>query len=197
MKRDNEGRDHFDLLPYIAILMSMLGCLLLVTMSVAALNMGPGAGEGWTPTEDDGAKGKKAGSDGLVPAVGEEKKAKTPVLVEWDGVTATIHRADARECIVLSETPVMTDKNSFFNKPLGKIQRPGRADFERFLDEMSKLRETHYALFAVRPSGFDGFWLLRSEFESRGIPIGYEPIHQDKSVRLVLNNTNYATRPTP
>ena len=38
-------QDHFDLLPFIAIMMCLPGTLLLVTMSMAAINIGAGAGE--------------------------------------------------------------------------------------------------------------------------------------------------------
>jgi hypothetical protein len=196
MKRDLEGRDHFDLLPYIAILMCMLGCLLLVTMSMAALNMGPGAGEGWTPGEGTNPPPRQAG-DGLVTAWETQHTNKTPILVEWDGVTMLIHRDRERQRIVLADPVVSTDKNTFFPKPRGKIRRPGDAEYAKFIDEMAARRETTYALFAIRPSGFDGFWSLRADFESRDIPIGYEPINQDKPVRLVLNKTDHEIRKTP
>ena len=42
--------------PFIAIMMCLLGTLLLVTMSMAAINIGAGAGEGWVPAPDSGAK---------------------------------------------------------------------------------------------------------------------------------------------
>jgi len=40
-RAENQGQVHFDLLPFIAILMRVTGCLLLVTMSIAALGIGP------------------------------------------------------------------------------------------------------------------------------------------------------------
>lgn len=64
-------QDHFDLLPFIAIMMCLLGTLLLVTMSLAAINVGAGAGEGWVPQSAPGAK--------------------APVLIEWDGRYAAWH----------------------------------------------------------------------------------------------------------
>ena len=43
--RGSQQEDHFDLLPFIAILMCVLGTELLVTMSMAALSLGVGARE--------------------------------------------------------------------------------------------------------------------------------------------------------
>lgn len=37
-----ESEDHFDLLPYIAILMCVMACLLLVTMGLASTSLGSG-----------------------------------------------------------------------------------------------------------------------------------------------------------
>ena len=47
-------QDHFDPLPFIAIMMCLPGTLLLVTMSMAAIDVG--AGEGWVPTPDRDAR---------------------------------------------------------------------------------------------------------------------------------------------
>jgi hypothetical protein len=38
-------QDHFDLLPFIGIMMCLLGALLLVTMCMGAINIGAGAGD--------------------------------------------------------------------------------------------------------------------------------------------------------
>lgn len=61
--RKNSSDEHFDLLPFIGLLMCVLGVLLFVTLSVAALALGPNASEGWLPLEAD-------------------NKKKTPILVE-------------------------------------------------------------------------------------------------------------------
>ncbi len=50
MQQSDMDSDHFDLLPFISILMCVLGCLLLVTISMASLTMGLDAGEAWLPT---------------------------------------------------------------------------------------------------------------------------------------------------
>ena len=70
---EDYSKDHFDLLPFIAILMCMLGCLLLVTISIAALSMGPGADEGWMLLRDS------------------QDSSKESILIESDGATPIIH----------------------------------------------------------------------------------------------------------
>ena len=77
LRWQNVKGDHFDMLPFISILMCTLGCLLLVTMSMAMLNVGPAVGEGWQ-LEETSAAGTK----------------KKPVLIEWDGKTTIIHLRD-------------------------------------------------------------------------------------------------------
>src|SRR3990170_3655483 len=73
--------DHFDLLPYISILMCTLGTLLLMTVSMTAINLGPGVGIG------------------IVQAVDTNNMTKLAVLIEWDGHMATVHQGDRREAI--------------------------------------------------------------------------------------------------
>jgi len=67
--------DYFDLFPFISILVCTLGCLLMVTMSVVALSLGPGATEIW---QIEGAANK------------------LPTLIEWDGDIITIHPGRVR-----------------------------------------------------------------------------------------------------
>lgn len=134
-------QDHFDLLPFIAIMMCLLGALLLVTMSMAAINIGAGAGEGWVP-EPDAA-------------------SKTPVLIEWDGVNTIWHAEGGYRTI-----------DPRHMAPL--------------FAWLTAHKQTHYALFTVRPTGFGSFRTLAEMFEDRGIEIGFEPIEQGKSVRLLL-----------
>ena len=161
--RNRKAADHFDLLPFIAILMCTLGTLLLVTLCMAAINMGPGAGEAWIPSGD------------------ATKLSKTPVLIEWDGEEATVHRDGKREHIrvAFSRTVKIVDGQLKFNEP--EDERP---KLEALLLEMQSRKSTHYALFAVRPNGFNTFLSLRSEFDEKDIPVGYEPVPQGKSVRL-------------
>ena len=137
-------QDHFDLLPFIAIMMCLLGTLLLVTMSMAAINVGAGAGEGWVFSPD--------------------ADSKTPVLIEWDGNLATWH----------AETG------------LQQLHPNALAGLMAWLETH---RNTHYALFAVRPSGFGNFRKFAAKFESRNFQIGFEPIEQGKPVRIVAGSS--------
>lgn len=158
------GKDHFDLLPFIAILMCVLGCLLLVTMSISALSIGPEASEGWIPE----------GSD--------RPSAKIPILVEWDGKAVIVHRDGIKQELswLPSASLLPPDENG--------IRIPSdspRAAFDAFIAEMTLLKETHYALIAVRPSGFADFNKLAYEFRRKNITLGFEPIEQSKPVRLL------------
>jgi hypothetical protein len=143
--------------------MCTLGTLLLVTLCMAAINMGPGAGEAWIPTSET------------------NKLNRIPILIEWDGEAATIHRDDKRERIRVAFTRSIRIVDGQL-----KIEEPDddRPQLESLLSEMALKSESNYALFAVRPSGFQSFLSLRSEFDDKNIPVGYEPIQQGKAVRL-------------
>lgn len=163
-------QDHFDLLPFIAIMMCLLGTLLLITMCMAAINIGAGAGEGWILAPDAGAK--------------------TPVLIEWDGEYAVWH----------SETGVRQIQEDFIEfadfgsgwirySPNGtaiRVSGPEASALDPLVGYLEARRKTHYALFAVRPSGFSNFRRFVSRFEDRKLDVGFEPIEQGKPVRLVL-----------
>ncbi|HXU18690.1 MAG TPA: hypothetical protein VN708_26515 [Terriglobales bacterium] len=165
MARRNQSQpvDHFDLLPFIAILMCLLGTLLLVTMSIAAINLGPGAGEGWIPTSDT------------------KRMTQTPVLLEWDGEQAIVHRSEKRQPIEMG-----TNLRTWFVRS-GAFANP---DMVTLSTEMEQRRSSNYLLFAVRPSGFWNFQVLASRFRSNGIPIGYEPIQQTTPVRLKMKENS-------
>lgn len=170
MKEEDLDTDHFDLLPFIAILMCVLGSLLLVTISIAAISIGPGAGEGW------------------IPARGREVSAKKPILIEWDGSTATVHRDGQLVAVNWSSpTGVILPDGSWV-----QIEKQEGIDqgFAQLLDSLSAKKESQYALFAVRPSGFKNFKLLVNEFRGRKIDIGYEPILQGKQVRLLKERSD-------
>jgi hypothetical protein len=84
MNSQRQQADHFDLLPFIAVLLCLLGFLLLVAMSVASLRLG--SKEGWIVDND------------------MLKMERIPVLVEWDGSNLVIHRAnDQRQTISISD----------------------------------------------------------------------------------------------
>src|ERR1700750_1856134 len=78
----NSQAEHFDMLPFIGLLMCVLGVLIFVTLSVAALAMGPNVKEGWLPLDDD-------------------IRDKSPTLVEWDGTNAVIHRGDQTNSVLV------------------------------------------------------------------------------------------------
>lgn len=142
--------EHFDLLPFIGLLMCVLGVLLFVTLTVAALALGPNVKEGWLPLDSQDRK-------------------KIPILLEWDGKSAVIHSGNQLKSIETFLDP--GDKNS--------------PELLSFLTEMTAKRKTHYVLLAVRPSGFKNFQLLADEFRDKKVDVGYEPIPQDKNVRLL------------
>ena len=142
--------EHFDMLPFIGLLMCVLGVLLFVTLSVAALALGPNVKEGWLPIQSSDHN-------------------KTPVLLEWDGKNAVIHRGNQ-----LSSIEAFAGGK---NKP----------ELSNFITEMVAKRNTHYVLFAVRPSGFENFQVLADRFREKRVDVGYEPIPQDKKVRLLKN----------
>lgn len=160
-------KDHFDLLPFIAILMCVLACLLLVTMSIAALSIGPAVGEGWVPSNQT------------------DTDSKLPVLIEWDGSTAVFHRDGDKVSVKWSPTtnPIKIGGQRF--ELPGSNVDSSLKEFAEILGELSRKKETHYALFAIRPSGFETFGRLVYEFRRRGISVGYEPIDQEKQVRLI------------
>lgn len=155
-------------------MMCLLGTLLLVTMSMAAINVGAGAGEGWVPEPGPGLK--------------------TPVLIEWDGRYAIWH----------SETGVRRLEENFVEyvpfgrgwlryDPKGHAQRvagPRPNELDPLIEYLEARRATHYALFAVRPSGFATFRRFASRFEDRNIDTGSEPIDQGKPVRLLSSGEN-------
>jgi hypothetical protein len=148
-KHRDATTDHFDLLPFIAILLCVLGCLLMVTISVSAISIGPSLGEGWIPVQDKNAV------------------RKTPVLIEWDGHTAVIHRGRAKTMAHWTEAGSDTALSVL-------------------IEDLAARKDSLYALFAVRPSGFGSFSNFADMFRDRRIDVGYEAIKQDKPVRLLL-----------
>jgi len=156
-------REHFDMLPFIAILMCTLGALLYVTMIVASLCIGPGAGEGWLPVHRPG------------------EPTKEPVLVEWDGEVAIVHRDGERVRVAWD------GKRQVTLQPDGSLVLA--ADESSLLGQtvaaLARKAATHYVLFAVRPSGFANFNRLADEFRRRKLDIGYEPIEEGRPVRLL------------
>src|SRR5947209_7863817 len=129
----SEDADHFDLLPFIAILMCTLGCLLFTTLSVAALSLGTGAAEGW------------------IPVVDPKRPHKTPVLIEWDERLTTIHR-DRRVIVARWSQAGWEALTGDTPAGSGGAAHPP-PEVRSLLDDLARHRETDYALFAVRPAG--------------------------------------------
>jgi hypothetical protein len=148
--------DHFDLLPFISILMCVLGCLLLVTISMSAISLGVGAAEAWTPV------GIAAGGTGD-PA---RPSAKEPIVVEWDGKAATFQ---LQKRIVV---------------PWKAANPTGIPAFQAALRIAAAKRDSSYLLVAVRPSGFATLAPLLDELRGSGLEVGYEPVEQARSVTL-------------
>ena len=152
--------DHFDLLPYIAILMCTLGTLLLMTLSMTAINLGPAAGIG------------------IVPTTETNRPSKLPMLIEWDGENVHVHHDQTIESIKVDDEPKLGFQD-------GHIAVIYDDKLNPIMDNLVKLTNTDYALFVVRPSGFSNFMSLRGRFDQRDIPLGYEPFEQGRPVRLL------------
>jgi hypothetical protein len=174
-RHEDLSQDHFDLLPFIAVLMCTLACLLLVTMGMATISIGPGVGEGWIPVQE------------------ETRASKTPILIEWDGTGALVHREGrqipmrwaARPLFRVNDGTCLTLKDGQV-VPLSQGHIRENVALQEFLDELEALRTTHYALLAVRPEGFSSFWQFSNEFRCRNIDVGYEPIASGRPVHLLL-----------
>lgn len=171
-RREYFTGDHFDLLPFIAILMCVLGCLLLVTMSMAALSIGPGAGEGWIPVRSGGSS----------------QASKIPILIEWDGDIAVFHLKGKREGVKWTGLQRIRLSDGTWIS-LQTEQGNNNDEFNKLMDVITDQKATHYALIAVRPSGFKSFRFFSYEFRNRDITIGYEPIPQERLVRLLKSET--------
>jgi hypothetical protein len=167
-----QSTDHFDLLPYIAILMCTLGTLLLLTLSMTAINLGPNARIGIIPTFDTNAP------------------SKIPVLIEWDGLQVIVHHEGRKEIIEPGQ-PQLTFED-------GALKFSETGALKVVMSDLRARTNTHYALFAVRPSGFSNFISLRARFDREDISIGYEPFEQARPVELLMKEvglTNQLAKP--
>lgn len=158
MRRDrqNTPTDHFDLLPFVAILMCTLGCLLFTTLSIASLNLTrPGGGEVF-----------RAPEEAVLIEWGYRKSAFTKngdrVEVGWD--------ASAWEGMETGRVP-------------GTAGIP--PELQELLEEISSQPGKRYPFFAVRPSGFKSFAAMRAFCQQLGIRIGYDTVGEDSKVRLL------------
>jgi len=149
------GQEHFDLLPFINILMCTLGCLLLIALSMASLSLGS-AGEEWLPNRAN--TGPK------------------PVLLIWDGNAITAQIGRDLFCVPWPPGSAATVPDC---PPEARPQA-----FAGLMDYLRTHRGTYYALIALRPSGFLTFDSLKAALTKENISVGYEPIAQSKQVRL-------------
>jgi hypothetical protein len=165
-------QDHFDLLPFIGIMMCLLGTLLLVTMSMAAINLLQ-PGEGWVPQPEPGDK--------------------IPVLIEWDGEYAVWHSDHGLQKIRedFDEYDHLSNGMWMHYPPKGSaetVSGPKPNALDPLVDSLVSHHDTLYALFAVRPSGFKNFHRFAGRFTDRDgkrrVDIGSEPLEQGKPVRL-------------
>jgi hypothetical protein len=165
----SQNQDHFDLLPFINILMCTLGCLLLVALSMAALSLGS-AGEEWGFLASGDAKGR----------------SKAAVLVEWDGALLIAHLDRDTVCAVLPPPATAAPAATPPATPAATCPANTRKiELAALMQYFTDRRGTNYALIAVRPSGFAKFADLQTAFADNKIEIGYEPIAQNKPVNLV------------
>ena len=153
--------DHFDILPFIAVMLIVLATLLFVTMVIASINVGIDAGEGWVPIQE------------------KDSENKTPLLVEWDGESILIQKPTGSERIFLGR-----DKELWWSNANPKFEK---AKLMQFINSIQSVENKKYVLFAIRPSGFENFQSLAAEFRVKGISIGYEPVEQGKRIKLILD----------
>ena len=140
-RRERGMQPKFDLFPFLGILACILGSLVMIVMSMTALSIGPGAAEVWMI---------------------EGTTDQVPVLIEWDGISVTIHPGKVRV-------------------PWGAaVENEGRnaSPFGKLLSDIAAEKDKRYLFIAVRPSGFGNFADLRELIHKRGIIMGYEPIDQ-------------------
>jgi hypothetical protein len=164
MSRSHDpGKDHFDLLPFISILICTLGCLLFVTLSVAAISL-HSPGETWSFGE------------------GGQKVVKHPLLVEWDGKEA-IWRVDG------VEKHASWDYERY-KSPTVSADDASSPELKDLLSLLYENKDTTFALVAVRTSGFESFLAFSTVFRQRKIDLGYEPIENGARVRLAPEGSN-------
>ena len=163
--------------------MCVLGCLLLVTMSMAAISVGVDVakrGEGWTV---------------VGPAAGYQK---TPILIEWDGSTAVIHRDGGKVAVKWSKPSGFLVRTPFGRQQAFGRRRGTRLDFgwghypasdkefHKQLKELEGLRQRTTRCSPCDPPASRRLIASPTNSAGRKIDIGYEPIRQERPVRLLL-----------
>jgi len=158
--RNGNAVDHFDLFPFISILVCTLGFLLMVTLSVVAISLGPGARMVIVPEPVDPT---------AVPmAIAGRPVGEKPLLIEWDGSQVTIHPSRVQvPWAAASENEGMNDSH-----------------FGQLLKAVRQNRGRYYVFVAVRPSGFGNLGDLIDLMDHQKIKYGYEPFEQDRPLGI-------------
>lgn len=156
-KCQNASSDHFDLLPFVAILMGTLGCLLFITLSVVSLSLTPA----------------KAGPD-------RTAQNKKPVLIEWAKPVSTIIENGRRVAVNWSPSAwEALETRASLKSASPEIP----TEMKRLLNEIGSQPARRYILFAVRPSGFKAFSAMADLCKQRHIDIGFYPIGENDAVK--------------
>ena len=71
------------------------------------------------------------------------------------------------------------------NGDVEKVGAPRANAMDPLLDFLDAHRQTHYALIAVRPSGFKNFHRFAARFEARKIQMTSEPVEEGRGLRLI------------
>lgn len=159
--------DHFDLLPFVSILMCTLGCLLFITLSIVSVSLTD------IPT--------------ILTPVGQKK---SPVLIEWANPVSAIH-TDGGERIEVRWEPATwkqmetqtPQRDSLGNRGETLLPQALQAN----LDDISKHSDQKYALIAVRPSGLSTFKYLLTICEQGKMERGYYLVREDERVEATIN----------
>jgi hypothetical protein len=95
------------------------------------------------------------------------------VLIEWDGKYAVWHSESGYQRIEENFTQYVKDDGSWYRvDPDGsghKVDGPGSTPMDPLVSYLEERRQTHYAFFAVRKSGFKNFLHFQLRFELRKI----------------------------
>jgi hypothetical protein len=145
------------------ILVSLLGVLLFVLITIVVLSLGAGK------------------SVGIIAAPGpRDDHPREPVYLEWTGRELVLHPEKAAIDLDrdISKITTWRDTYAYLDKALAG------SPLEPVLAELAREDSTRYLVVLVRPSGFASFTDLRAYIESKGLDLGYEPIDQAWSIKL-------------
>jgi len=164
MSRNNAttSSDHFDLLPFVAILMCTLGCLLFITLSVVSLT-----------------------KPGTVIKINRGKQKKQPVLIFWSERVTAIQNGSQEKIIRWDDaTWHKMETESLPNAASPAIP----LELQNTLAEIGRHSDTSFAFFAVRPSGFKSFETMRRLCKQLHLDIGFYPVDETGKVTVMYNS---------